>query len=289
MSMHYANNEQNQLIHISQSERGLDCKCTCFVCGEQVKARKGKINQHHFAHHLPKEDCKIEPESALHKYAKEVIQKNLSITVPMNQEWNNSNDKNIIEFSNVITEKAINSIRPDITGFVEKMGKNVYLEVVVTNAPDEEKLKIIQELKLDTVQIDLQEILTKNIHFPSKRAEYFILGAVHNKKWLFPNDLSSSSSTVINDEPLNEIIPLEQQKPKFTKFSFKISGIWVNVIQFEDQNIAITFTYNPELVDIFKDLRKNFRGFYNNKYHSSNFRYPYSLEVIRLLSHLDEQ
>ena len=65
--------ENNRLLHIDQAERGLACNCTCFECGESVLARKGEIIEHHFAHANNKDSCVINPESLLHKYAKDII------------------------------------------------------------------------------------------------------------------------------------------------------------------------------------------------------------------------
>ena len=73
MTMLVALNENKNLIHITEAVRGLACNCTCFECGETVLARKGEINEHHFAHANNKESCAINPESVLHKYAKEII------------------------------------------------------------------------------------------------------------------------------------------------------------------------------------------------------------------------
>lgn len=73
MTMSVALDETNHLISISQAERGLACNCFCFECGEPVLAKKGEKNEHHFAHISNKESCNINPESILHKFAKQVI------------------------------------------------------------------------------------------------------------------------------------------------------------------------------------------------------------------------
>ena len=50
MTMHIALNHEQKLIHIDDAIRGLACECTCFCCHEQVIAKKGPTNEHHFAH-----------------------------------------------------------------------------------------------------------------------------------------------------------------------------------------------------------------------------------------------
>lgn len=67
MLMTIAVNKNDQLVSIKQVERGLKCDCFCFECGEQVLAKKGEKNEHHFAHISNKESCNINPESILYQ------------------------------------------------------------------------------------------------------------------------------------------------------------------------------------------------------------------------------
>lgn len=43
-----------QLIHISNVPQGLECNCVCPNCKENLIAKKGKINEYHFAHESKK-------------------------------------------------------------------------------------------------------------------------------------------------------------------------------------------------------------------------------------------
>ena len=80
--MSVALDKTNKLISIEQAERGLACDCFCFECGEPVVAKKGEKNEHHFAHISNKESCNINPESILHKFAKQVIMEEKGLTLP---------------------------------------------------------------------------------------------------------------------------------------------------------------------------------------------------------------
>lgn len=46
----YAMSEKGEVVHISETERGLACKCVCPACGDTLIARKGDEVEHHFAH-----------------------------------------------------------------------------------------------------------------------------------------------------------------------------------------------------------------------------------------------
>lgn len=187
MSMYYANNEHNKLIHISQSERGLNCNCTCIACGEILVAKKGKIMEHHFSHASLKESCSIHPESLLHRYGKEVIQRHQHITLPENTSFIQQSGNVYLQLNHIQTEQSIENIRPDITANITNGAQQkLHIELLVTHSVSDEKSAIIAELKLNTVEIDLTPLLIQNIFFPSEEAENFILNEISNKRWIYP-------------------------------------------------------------------------------------------------------
>ena len=73
-------------IHISElteAERGGNCNCTCPACGEPLIAKMGNKNRHHYAHKTDSTcDIAHANESALHRYAKEIIQSHKRILLP---------------------------------------------------------------------------------------------------------------------------------------------------------------------------------------------------------------
>lgn len=298
MSMYYANDEHKNLVHISTVEKGLACHCTCFQCNEIVIAKKGKKRQHHFAHASSKKSCVITRESLLHKYAKEVIQKNLLLNLPKNNNWKGKDGSGLesdgyVDFDKVIPEKSIDSIRPDLTATLYNSERQLYIEIVVTNPPSEEKIQRIHELQLDTVVIDLKELIPPAMDIPSKEAEKFILESVHNKYWVYP--------VAPSDEPIPEPDPLPEENPEIStladiipqtkdnRIKFKIFGMFVNVNVFNDGGIYIRASYNPQLIELFAELRWKYNGHYNSNYKSSNFRYPYSKMVLEYLASINEE
>lgn len=71
MKLTYGLDEQGQLAHISEVERGDACGCLCPACNSPLRAKKGEVVQHHFAH--VNAECEHAVESALHLAAKEVL------------------------------------------------------------------------------------------------------------------------------------------------------------------------------------------------------------------------
>ena len=181
--MNVAVNDLDELVNIKQVERGLACNCYCFECGEPVVARKGEKNEHHFAHSSNKESCHINPESILHKFAKQVIMEERYLTLPSLPDDKNSEDKTW-EFDQLIEEQAVGCIRPDIVATVD--GEMMFIEVAVTSFIDTDKADFIKQLGIKTIEIDLREIITQGIELPSEEAKDHILDCVSNKQWIFP-------------------------------------------------------------------------------------------------------
>ena len=61
---------EDQPIHVSEVESGLQQDIKCINCGGNLIARKGSKTVHHFAHH---KETNCSGESALHKWAKRII------------------------------------------------------------------------------------------------------------------------------------------------------------------------------------------------------------------------
>ena len=77
----FGESEDGRILHISQVESGLACRCVCPGCKDRLVARKGLEKAPHFAHHgeVP---CGHALESALHKLAKEVIDERRELLLP---------------------------------------------------------------------------------------------------------------------------------------------------------------------------------------------------------------
>ena len=297
MLMNVAVNDLDQLVNIKQVERGLACNCYCFECGEPVVARKGEKNEHHFAHSNNKESCHINPEGILHKFAKQVIMEKKCVVLPPIPETDETEAKNW-QFSSLVAEQAVGSIRPDLVANTDN--EMLFIEVAVTSFVDTDKLNFIKQLNIKTVEIDLRELLKRNVRIPSEEVEQFILKQVDNKKWLYPEArepdekladwLCMSALPEVNTNPVANEEDEPQSKPvnKYIKYRFTINHVWVDAWVFYDGGISVkTVSYNPEVIVLFKQWSKEGGGRYTPKFKAWKYCNPFSNTVLQRLQAMD--
>lgn len=297
MLMNIAINESDQLVNIKQVEKGLACNCICFECSEPVVAKKGDKNEHHFAHSSNKESCHINPESILHKFAKQVIMEAKAVVLPPLPNTDEVEAKTW-QFTRLIEEQAVGSIRPDIVASIDD--ETVFIEVAVTSFVDIDKLDFIKRLGIKTVEIDLSEILSQNVDIPSEEARLFILDQVDNKKWLYPeakeikvqsedwlstlNMHSPNENKITNEKD----IQLSKSINNYIKYRFIINGVWVDAWLFSDGGISVkSVKYNEEIVELLRYWRKEGGGWYNSKFKASKYYNPFAKTVLQRLQEMD--
>ena len=169
-SITFAKNKKGEVVHVDQVSNGLACECTCICCESPLVARHGAVMGHHFAH-AKEANCSAAYESSLHLAMKDLIQRRKKIKLPeysvnrsiysriLEKTIDNtqSTKPGIINFDEVILEKKIGSIIPDVIGFIG--GKQLLIEIAVTHFIDDEKLKEIKRLNLSCIEIDLSKIV----------------------------------------------------------------------------------------------------------------------------------
>ena len=294
MSMNVAVNKANQLVSIKQVERGLKCDCFCFECGEPVVAKKGEKNEHHFAHISNKESCNINPESILHKFAKQVIMEEKAVTLPALPS-NQSSDSKVWQFTKVIAEQSVGSFRPDLVASDDH--DMMFIEIAVTSFVDSDKFQSIKHHGIQTIEIDLRDLLKQEIDIPSEEARAYILNEVSNKHWIYPEpkviapvvelspETATHKQTIITAQPT-----VEPQAPKtsFTKYRFTIMGMWVDVWAFADGGLSVKcVNYHPEIVALLKSWKNEGGGNYSQKFKSWRYNLPFSSVVLQRLQQLD--
>lgn len=233
MLMKVAVNSSNQLVSIGQVERGLACQCFCFECGESVIAKKGEINEHHFAHASNKESCHIHPESILHKYAKEVIMTEQQIYLPSLPNLENQGGQ-LWQFHTINPEQSVGNIRPDLVAINDD--EMIFIEIAVTSFIDEDKRAFIDKLKVKTIEIDLSVFLNSDLEIPSDFVKNYILNHLDNKTWIYPkeqiaiknplpNTLSTQNfstnlkeSSIMSNNPIFTVTGLQKHKGSFYKY-----------------------------------------------------------------------
>lgn len=291
MSMFVAFNLENKLVNITDVERGLACQCTCFTCGEEVIARKGEINEHHFAHTSNKDSCVINTESLIHKYGKQVILDNLYVHLPTLPPYSSDEHQSTLwTFERVIPEFSLGKIRPDLVAY--KDGKPIFIEIAVTHFIDQAKLDFIKKFAVNTVELDLSSLLNSETPIPSDEARRFILEELSNKKWIYPEAPQPNTSILDQTQPetpyvdIAEINAFISLQPKWEDFKFTINGMWVDVRKFSGGMLSVRCAYNPEIIAMLKKWRNQGGGRYNPKYKSWDYWQPFADTILERLSEL---
>lgn len=177
----------NQIVHISEVDSGINCNCQCSACDEPLVARKGSKVMHHFAHKSTV-DCEYGYQTSLHLAAKDIISKNMIFAVPELYLTLKmcDNRRELLESAAVLTvyevvlEKKIDTIIPDIL-LETNIGK-IIVEIYVTHEIDTEKKKKIKRLNIPTIEIDLSKF-DRDI-FPADLEDILIKG-LDFKEWIY--------------------------------------------------------------------------------------------------------
>lgn len=151
------------IAHISEVASGRGCGCICPGCGAALIARKGRVNDHHFAHEGSADGspCRTGPETALHKLAKEVLERELRLTLPQlvleedGERWIRYRG-GVHAFDAAVLEQRLGEIVPDV--IVRRGDRDLLVEFAVTHACGPEKIARIRDLDLAAIEIDLSEL-----------------------------------------------------------------------------------------------------------------------------------
>ena len=216
-----------ELIHISTVPSGLACECYCANCGTKLIARKGEKNAHCFAHYHA-EECKYAIETALHLAAKKVLEEANQIALPKliiqeqvsRQSHTKKGEATVCEqhmahITNVVPEKRLGSIIPDIIAYIDD--SPIIIELAVTHFVDNDKKNKISELGISCIEIDLSDVF-RAADFESVRT--IVIDAITEKSWHFHTEeanvraeLIASLEAELQNE-LDEIYRREQKRQR---------------------------------------------------------------------------
>lgn len=174
------------ILHVSEVQKGIACKCKCANCGDILIARKGTKVTHHFAHEKGSE-CAKALETALHFAAKQILATQRKIKLPPVQiKFASYREPVIISQEQVFTldevhlENRTETIVPDILAYHNKTP--LMLEILVTHAVDDIKLEKIKQTGISTIEIDLS---TACRNFSHEELIDLVVNQTTNKKWIF--------------------------------------------------------------------------------------------------------
>lgn len=251
MSTQFAMDTSNRITHISETERGLSCNCSCIVCGERMVAKKGDEREHHFAHESNKIACVVNHETLLHQFAKRVIHEAGGLMVPSviqlapSRLLPDNTAYSWLKLERIEVEKEIDDIRPDLIGYPGDTP--VLIEVAYSSFVDAEKLAKLDQLGFWALEIDLREFHPEN--FEPGEAQEAIVNGVDLKKWLVSQEI------------------VVEQKPNYQEEIVTIKGIWVSLRDLPFGGLAIkVIAFNPEVNAIVKAIAKRYYGRWRQDY-----------------------
>ncbi|WP_458439199.1 competence protein CoiA family protein, partial [Methylorubrum extorquens] len=146
------------LAHVSEVPSGLACDCRCPNCGTPLVARKGEQLVHHFGHHgaAGERACAGGPETALHRFAKELLAAKLAFVLPSlhgDGEGRARYAGGFHRFDAALLERRLGAIVPDV--IVRRADRDLLVEFHVTHACDTTKIAKIASLGIAAVEVDL--------------------------------------------------------------------------------------------------------------------------------------
>jgi hypothetical protein len=160
------NNDPTQPVRVEEVANGLECNCYCAMCGGQFVAVQN-ANTPHFRHHNC-DDCGGSFETAVHLMAKRVLVESKTLMLPYlkvrpeKRLWKvgSSVTQEILvvrrqrfQFDRVEDELWMDGRTPDIVMW--KKDRKLLVEIVVTHAISEDKLKWIRENDYPTIRVDM--------------------------------------------------------------------------------------------------------------------------------------
>nr|WP_281433521.1 competence protein CoiA family protein [Microvirga splendida] len=162
-SLVFGQRPDGSIAHISEVPRGKECGCVCPGCGSPLVARQGQVLDHHFGHLATSDGrpCRTGPETALHMFAKELLARELRLTLPPVhfddgvETWSKFPGGNYT-FDSAILENKLGDIIPDVV--VTREGLDLIVEFVVTHECGPDKIAKIQELDVAGVEIYLADL-----------------------------------------------------------------------------------------------------------------------------------
>lgn len=159
-SLVFGERPDGTIAHISEVPSGLACGCTCPGCGSRLVARKGSKKDHHFGHEGSPDGrpCKTGPETALHKFAKEVLAKRLRLFLPA-LEMSDGDERWVgfggggYGFDEAVLEHRLGEIVPDV--IVRRGERELLVEFAVTHVCGPKKIDRIALMDIGAIEIDL--------------------------------------------------------------------------------------------------------------------------------------
>lgn len=210
------------ISEISKSERGSKCNCYCLECNEPLEAQLHNPNSDFIDRfkHKSGNECHM---SWLHSTAQEIIQEKSHLYLQGNIK---------VGYHDPVEEYRFdNGMRAD--NFVKTNGRDLCIEIVVSNPPSDRKRHFYTDANFDSLQINLHKE-----KYPKEttraQVEYAVINEISNKNWIFK--LASNEThtdpfalllvVVLGYFGITELSKYFRSRPKKRKTSRKNLGIF---------------------------------------------------------------
>jgi len=200
-------NSDGKIVSINEVKRGKSCDCSCYSCGTAMIAKKSEKQKrsYHFAHEAKNAKCQQTKEKnnerALHEKAENILIENNRINLPSyflhGEEdpncniWDERQRQDYecfaakeLNYLSAEKEKTIGCFRPDV---VFNLGEEeLFIEIEVTHAVDEDKKEKIKKFGTSCVEIDVTKFIKGD--FCEEELRDFLINDIQSKKWIFHKD-----------------------------------------------------------------------------------------------------
>lgn len=149
--------DTHRLRHIDDVANGLKCRCVCPGCRRTMVAHQGQRHRH-FQHSAEGVDCSSAGESALHRFAKDVLAKALKLKLPELKAYRGEDSLAVVTeqefaFDSAVLEQRTGDVIPDVVCW--KGGRSLHVEFMVTHACGPEKIENLKAMDIGAIEIDL--------------------------------------------------------------------------------------------------------------------------------------
>lgn len=148
--------QDGQLVSIDKAKAaGLACELVCPACGGPLIAYLNTTKKRqHFGHHS-RGPCRFGYETAIHLYAKQLIEQHAKLTLPAVKAASGKVLRPLqeVDFDAVLIEQRFHEIIPDVTAI--KKDRRLLVEIAVTHPCEERKLQVLAQREIAAVEIDL--------------------------------------------------------------------------------------------------------------------------------------
>jgi competence CoiA-like predicted nuclease len=136
-----------RMVGVADVPGGLECGCICPGCKAAVIAVHGAVYRHHFRHTTELGACEGARETALHRFAKQIIHQHMEVRYPGLPGMGDPISAEL--------EPWLDNFRPDV--LIQYAEEPIAVEIHVAHQVPIEKVERIIERQLACIEIDLRD------------------------------------------------------------------------------------------------------------------------------------